>query len=109
MKKLEQYNVDVPVYSVYSAQFPPVRTFVEGVTYSYPGDLGNDEGAEYSLGKQAAELFVAAIASCSDDVTCVQEKLLASNIFNDKGISHRSIILKEIVDAKPFILWIYYL
>lgn len=94
--RLMQFNIDATVYSQYATQYEPIREFVEGVTYSFPGDIHLNEGAEYALSKQAAELLGNYIKECENDHNCVKGKLDNSGLFNEKGVSTRLIILKRI-------------
>lgn len=101
IEKVRQFNIEAPIFSQYATQYDPIRDFVEGVTYSFPGDIDINEGSEYSLAKQATELLNSLIEECSAEFTCVKDKLEASDLFNEKGISTRPIILKKIVEGQP--------
>jgi len=97
--KLREHEIDVPVYSMYIAEIPFARPLVEGVIYSYPGDI-SEEGGVYSLAKQAGEVLIDAIVSCNDEYSCVKETLENSDKFDENGISTRPIHLYEIKDGE---------
>ncbi len=99
-EKLEQYGINSPVYSTYVVELPAVRPLVEGVIYSFPGDISDGQGAVLNLSKEAAELADQLIADCGNDTACLKEKLMESGKFDSTGISTRSIILKQIKNGE---------
>ncbi len=94
--KLEQYGIKVPVYSSYVAELPAARTLVPNVNYSFPGDLGGEQGAVYELSKVAAQLAVDVVKECGSNPKCVKEKLTSSGKFDENGIYRRSFVIKQI-------------
>lgn len=102
--KLNQQKVSVPVYGTYVVELPAVRTLVPDVIYSFPGDLGGEEGAVYNLSKQVAELLTPIVEECQSTYDCVKQKLDSSGKFDENGVYQRQIILKQIKNNIPSIL-----
>jgi substrate-binding family protein len=100
LQKLEQIDNQAQVYSLYVTQYFPIRSFVEGVIYSFPGDMTGDEGAEYGLAKEAAEIFKEIVPKCEGEFECVLKRLNDSGDFNEQGISTRPLILKKIKNGQ---------
>ncbi len=98
-ERLKQYDIDLPVFSQYAVELPAVRSMVEGVVYSFPGDLG-EEGALFELSKIAADKLVESILDCKGEYACVRESFADSNDFNEEGVRQQSIVLKKIVNGK---------
>lgn len=101
MAKIQQLSMNTPIYTTYVAELPAVRTLVEGVIYSFPGDLEGAEGAIFNLSKQAAELLAPLIVECRGDTACVKEKITSSDKFDSFGTMIRPIILKQIKTGLP--------
>jgi branched-chain amino acid transport system substrate-binding protein len=104
LTKLRQQKVLVPIFSTYVVELPAAREFVSGVTYSYPVDIDSAQAAVYTLSKQATELLAQAAIDCNSVYTCVKDKLNSSGLFNQNGVSNRSLILKQIKDGVPTII-----
>jgi len=101
LEKLATNKIEAPIYSLYVTQYEPIRSLVEGVIYSFPGNLDGDQGPEYSLNKAAAELMGKLLSECNSQTDCVLNKLNNSPDFNDQGISTRPLILKQVVNGQP--------
>ena len=54
-------------------------------------------GAVFELSKQAGLILQDYILKCSDDVSCVKNKLISSGKFDEYGVIKRPFILKRIV------------
>ncbi len=93
--ELQKFGIDAQVYSSYVVELPAVQQFVQGVKYSFPGDITNDKGATYALSKQAAEIVVDLINECKNDVQCIKNKIRDSHDFDEYGVLKRNIILKD--------------
>ncbi len=99
--KLKQYGITKPVFTSYVAELPAVRELVEGVMYSFPGELpGDGKGAVYELSKEAATLMATTIEECDSQYVCVKRKF--DSVF-ESGVKKRSIILKKIVNGVPVV------
>ncbi len=94
LAELKKFGITVPIYSSYVAELPAVRPFVEGVKYSFPGDIEDDKGATYALSRQAAEIVSEAAAGCGDDIECIKQNIRNSGEFDDYGVFKRVIFLK---------------
>jgi len=101
--RLEQFGIDVPVFSQYAVELPAARQFVEGVTYSFPGDLG-DQGAVAELAKLSAKTFLVFLDSCQNDFRCVIEEFAKSAVFDSNGIRIQPIVLKQISGGEPVVV-----
>ncbi|MDZ4205957.1 MAG: penicillin-binding protein activator [Patescibacteria group bacterium] len=102
--KVDQLGLKVPLYTTYVAELPAARLLVEGVIYSFPGNLTGTEGAVFELSKQSVEILVPIVLECKTDVSCVKEKLASSGKFDNFGTIKRPIILKQIKDAQPVMM-----
>ncbi|MDB5254312.1 MAG: extracellular ligand-binding receptor [Parcubacteria group bacterium] len=99
--KMKQLNMTIPVYTTYVAELPAARKLVEGVKYSFPGNLSGDKGATYELSKEAAQLLATLVSECKSDVSCVKEKINSSGQFDEFGANKRPIVLKQIKGGIP--------
>lgn len=104
MNKLREMGVDVPVYHVYPTELPAIRELTEGVIYSFPGDVSNDLGLEYNLGKESAELFAGIIGDCNGEFECVSRSFQESREFDEFGVKKRPIVLKQIRNGQPVLM-----
>lgn len=97
LNKMVEYDLNVPVYSTYLVELPIARDFVEGVTYSFPGDLHQEkEGGVDVLSKEAASLLISSIDECQRDFGCVLDDLNNYIGFDNEGVSNRAIVTKQI-------------
>ena len=94
MNKLKRYGIDDPVYTQYTAGLPAVRDFVEGVIYSYPSDVDQNQGIAYNMARYSAQILSSAIKECDGVVYCVKEKISQDGFVN--GVRERKLILKKI-------------
>jgi branched-chain amino acid transport system substrate-binding protein len=104
MEKLQRLGMNQPVYSQYAVELPAVRPLVEGVIYSFPGNIRDDQGAVKNLSHEAAEIAVAAAKKCGTDTACIKDYLNTSGKFDQTGISNRDIVLKTIKNGAPELL-----
>lgn len=102
--KLRGLGIEVPIYSNYVTEFPAIREIVEGVYYSFPGDIVPNEGAGYGLARDAAEYVFPLISDCNGDFNCVKQALNYSKDFDDQGIQVRPLVLKQIVNGEPVVV-----
>jgi ABC-type branched-subunit amino acid transport system substrate-binding protein len=100
VNKLNEFNIKSPIYSVYVTELPAVRKLVEGVYYSYPGDLDGEKGATYEISKQSAVLAKAANKLCGNDISCIKKYFIESGKFDSNGVYKRTIILKRIQEGQ---------
>lgn len=95
LEKLKQFGITTPVFAPYAVELPAARPLVEGVIYSFPGDLPGDQGATAALSQEAATLLAQYTKECAGVYVCVQEKLNSRTDFI-AGVKQRSILLKKI-------------
>jgi len=81
-------------------ELPAIRPFVEGVAYSFPGDMVEGKGAIYELSRQSVELLVAQARACQAEYQCMKNGIGESG-FDDDGAKLRTLILKRIKDGTP--------
>ena len=101
LEKLDNAGINAVIFSHYVVQFDAIRSFVDGVYYSFPGDIKEEKGFEYWLGKRSSELFMEVINKCNDDFSCVLKEIPLREDFDDKGISTRPIVLKRMEKGIP--------
>lgn len=98
--RLEEAGVTAPIFSHYATEFPPVREFVENVTYSFPADVTEEGGIMYHYAHKAMLLLNDALSSC-DSPECVKERLIASGRFDERGIGNADIEFRTIRGGEP--------
>ncbi len=103
LQKMKNLGINVPVFSPYPVELPAVRQLVEGVYYSFPSDINDDQGGVFGLSKQSAELLVRAIDSCGDDSGCVKD-FINKDGFDSYGVKQRTLVLKQIKGGEPIII-----
>ncbi len=102
LKKLKDLGITQPVFSSYAVELPALRPLVEGVAYSFPGDMAKiGKGAIYELSKQSAELLIAKAGACKGDYACTKEGIDGSGMFDGNGTSVRDLVLKRIKNGVP--------
>lgn len=100
MKKLKDLKINQPIFSSYAVELPAVRSLVEGVAYSFPGDMvEGDKGAIYNLSKQSVELLVSQARACQGEYSCIKKGIEVSGTFDTNGASIRNLVLKRIKDG----------
>lgn len=104
LQKLKQLEINVPVFAQYTVEIPAARPLVEGVFYSYPGQLSGNGGAVFELSKQAAQISVEATQKCGKDTSCIKKYLVGTGLFDSDGVSKREIILKQIKEGRAVVL-----
>lgn len=100
LKKLADLKITQPVFSSYAVELPAIRPFVEGVAYSFPGDMVEGKGAIYELSRQSVEMLVAQARACQAEYQCMKNGISESG-FDDDGAKLRTLVLKRIKDGTP--------
>jgi len=98
LDKLRRIDVTVPVFSQYAVELPAVRSLVDGVMYSFPDGVDENEGAVFGMAKDSAVILSHVIEKCGEDTMCAQSVL--KDQFTD-GVIQRNIILKKIQNGIP--------
>lgn len=101
IKKMQELNMNVPVYSTYVVELPAARSLVEGVIYSFPGDMELEtEGGVQGLSYEAAQLLDTMINRCNGLFDCILDSLQSDRLFDEYGVSRREIKLKQIKNGE---------
>ncbi len=102
LKKLKDLKIDTPVFSSYAVELPALRPLVEGVAYSFPGDMEeNGRGAIYNIAKESVELLVEAARACEGENACIKKAIGDSGMFDENGANVRRLVLKRIKGGAP--------
>jgi len=104
MKKLATQGLNVPVYATYVAELPIARSFVNGVTYSFPADMTDGLGGVYGLSKESVELVGPLMNACAGEAVCVKEALVETGLFDEFGTRIRPIHLKKVVGEQVVVV-----
>lgn len=104
MEKLSLYGIEAPVYAQYGMELPVVRPLGEGVYYSYPRGIEGSQGATYALAREAASIGRSAVAACGADTSCIRKHLVDSGSFDERGLSTRGMLLKQIKNGEPVVV-----
>lgn len=97
--RLQEAGVGAPLFSHYVTEFPPIRQFVENVTYSFPADVHEDGGIMYHFGNRAASMLAETVEQCSGEQECIAENLRAQ--FDENGIAAVPMELRQIRNGTP--------
>ncbi|MBI5126485.1 MAG: penicillin-binding protein activator [Candidatus Taylorbacteria bacterium] len=101
--RLTQLGIKAPIFSQYAVELPAVRELVEGVYYSFPGNIADGQGAVAGLSLQSAELLSKAFKSCGDTYVCVKEYINKDG-FDTTGAKVRELVLKKIERGSPVVV-----
>lgn len=106
MSNLDNYNIDVDVYSNYVIQMDVVKALAENVKYTFPKDeKSNNNLSQIQLNTiEALNVYSKAFSRCDDQYTCIKDYIDKESLFNDKGFITKDIGIYQIQEGKEVLV-----